>query len=155
MGFMDRLKDTGKKAAGMAFILSAPMYGMVSAGEHKMCKISLNKTHDRLIFLKGAAVEKECVVKDEIRTFSVISDDCENQYHSIRLSYQDGKTSDVLVAVEKDRGSELPTAAERVAAQYAKAGELITLLAKDANEISDDTRSWANKIMRFANLPEL
>lgn len=151
---MDKLKGAGATALKGVAAMVATSYGMVNGGKHKLCKISMNSKYDTLIFIKVASIAEQCVIKDTIKTFTVISDDISASYHCIRIEFNDGETSDIHIAVDKNQGSALPSAEQRIAAQYRKAGQFIAGLAKNVPEISAETKSWVNKIMRFAGMSE-
>ena len=154
MGFMDKLKDVGKGALKGTLAMASTSYGSVVSGKHKLCKIGMNSTYDTLVFIKVAAIEEECVIKDTIKTFTVHSDDNARSYHTIDLEFNNGETCEVLIAVDTNKGSALPTAEQRIAAHYKEGALLVRALAQNVPEMSDDTKQWVNKIMRFANQPE-
>lgn len=154
MGFMDKLKNAGKSVVKGALIMSATSYGMVSSGKHKLCKVCMNSTFDKLTFVKVAAIEGEYVIKDAIKTFWLDSEKDSECYHHIKIRFNDGEESVVMLTVDKNQGSALPSAAERLAAQYKDAAKLVAALAKHAPEVSEETKQWANKIMRYAGSNE-
>ena len=155
MGFMDKLKDAGKVALKGTMAAAATSYGTVISGKHNLCKVAMNSAYDTLIFIKIAAVEEQCVMKDSIQSFELFEENIAAGRHSIKLYYQDGEESIVSLKVDKDRGSALPAADQRVAAQYANAAKFVVGLANHVPEISDNTKQWVNQIMRFANKSEL
>ena len=155
MGFLDKLKNAGKGALKGALIMSARSYANVTRGKHKLCKISLNTTHDKLMFIKVSAIEEECVIKDSIRTFSVAEHNSNESSFSLRLFYNDGETSDALIMIDKQKGNALPTAEERVKAQYSDMSDFIEALAKNVPELDDEMKNFTNKIMRYAGKPDI
>ncbi len=155
MGFMDKLKDAGKGALKGTLIMSARSYATVTSGKHKLCKISLNTTHDKLMFIKVSTIEEECVIKDSIRTFSIAPTNNKEESFSLRLFFNDGETSDALIMIDKKMGNALPTAEERIAAQYKDLSEFIKALAKNVPELDDSMKDFTNKIMRYTKNPDI
>lgn len=155
MGFMDKLKDAGKAALRGTVAAAATSYGTVISGKHQSCKIGMNSNYDTLIFIKVAAIEEQCVIKESIKTFTLNSEDIIAGVHYIDLVFQDGENAKVQLMVDKKKGSALPTAEQRLAAQYGNAAKFIEGLAKNVPEISENTKQWVNQIMRFANMPEI
>ncbi len=154
MGFMDKLKGAGVTALKGVAAMAATSYGIVIGGKHKMCKIGMNSAYDTLIFIKIAAIEEQCVIKDTVKTFTVVSDSVTKYYHVIRIHFNDGETCDFHIEVDQKQGSALPTAEQRLAAHYKKAGQFLTGLTKNVPELSEETKSFVNKIMRLACMPE-
>jgi len=150
MGFMDKMKEAGKGVLKGALTMAATSYGVVQTGKHKLCKVCMNSTYDKITFVKLTTVEEEYVIKDSIKTFYVYDEDNANGYHVIKVLFNDGEESTIHLTYEKDRGSALPTVEQRLAAQYEKAAYLIEALAKYVPEITDETKKWVNKIMLYA-----
>ncbi len=155
MGFMDKLKEAGKGALKGAVIMAARPYANVFDGKHKNCKISLNTTNDKLMFIKVSEIEEECVIKENVKTFTVISDDDNESFYAIKIDYINGESTYAHPIVNKRQGNALPSASERLAAQYADMSLLVEALARGAMELSDETKNWVNKIMRFASKPHI
>ena len=155
MGFLDKMKDLGKGALKGALIMAARPSANVTRGKHKLCKISLNTTHDKLMFIKVSTIEEECVIKDSIKTFSVTPINDKETSFTLNLFYNDGETSDALIMIDENKGSALPTAEERVAAQYSDMADFIKALAKNVPELDDGMKEFSNKIMRYAGKPDI
>ena len=155
MGFLDKMKDVGKSALKSTLIMAAESYATVTRGKHKLCKISLNTTHDKLMFIKVFAIEEECTIKDSIKTFSVSPTNDKETSFTLKLFYNDGETSDALIMIDEKRGNALPTAQERVAAQYADMSVLIEALAKNVFELDDNMKDYCNRIMRYAGKSDI
>ena len=149
MGFMDKLKNAGKGVLKGALTMAATPYGMVSAGKHQLCKVCMNGEHDKLVFVKVAAVEAEYEIKKDIKTFYVFLEDDMKGSHQIKLEFNNGENCVVMLTADKNQGSALPSAQERIAAQYRNIGKLVKALAKQVPEISDETKKWVNKIMHY------
>ncbi len=152
MGFMDKLKDAGKAALKGTLAAAATSYGTVISGKHQLCKIGMNSSYDTLIFIKVAVIEEQCVIKESVKTFTLNSEDIIAGRHYIDLIFQDGEKSTVQLTIDRQKGSALPTAEQRLAAQYENAAKFIEGLAKNVSEISEDTKQWVNQIMSFANM---
>ena len=140
MGFMDKLKDVGKAALKGTIVAASTSYGTVTSGKHMLCKIGMNSKYDTLVFIKIATIEEECVIKETIKTFTLNREDDLAGKHYIDLFFQNGEKSTVLLTVDKEKGNALPTASQRLAAQYAHAAEFVEALAKNVPELSEDTK---------------
>lgn len=152
MGFLDKLKDAGKSALKSTLIAAAHSYGTVTGGKHKLCKVSMNSTYDKITLIKVAAIEAEYVMKDDIKTFYLDREYDSRGQHYIKIEYNDGEYSEILLNVDKNQGSALPTAEQRVAAQYKDAAALVVNLAANVANVSEETKQWALKIGRYAGL---
>ena len=157
MGFMDKLKDAGKGALKGVLTMAATSYGMVISGKHKLCKVCMNSTYDKLTFVKVAVVDAEYSIKDNIKTFypNLASEDDMNGFHTIDIIFNNDEKSTIHIKVDQKQGSALPSAQQRIAAQYKIAADLVGALAKHTPEISEETKDWVNKIMRFAAQKEM
>lgn len=151
---MDKLKSAGTSALKGVAAMAATSYGIVIDGKHKMCKIGMNSAYDTLVFIKLTSIEEQCVIKDTVKTFTVVSDSTTEYYHVIRIHFNDGETCDFHIEVDEKQGSGLPTAEQRLAAHYKKASEFLTGLTKNVPEISEETKCFVNKIMRLARKEE-
>lgn len=149
MGFLDKLKEAGKGVVKGVLTMAATPYGRVVVGKHQICKVSMNNSHDKIVFIKVVAIEAEYTIRDEVESFSVWEDNDAKSHHLIKIVFKSGEHSIISLSINKDQGRALPSAAQRVAAQYRNAGVLVKALAKNVPEISDDTKQWVNKIMRF------
>lgn len=149
MGFLDKLKEAGKNAAKGALTMAATSYGVVTEGKHKMCKISMNSEHNKLSFIKVAAIEAEYVIKEDIKTFWMHTETDTDYFHEIKIQFNNGEECVVVLTVDQNQGSGLSSPAARLAAHYRNAGVFVKALAKNVPEMSDATREWANKIMRY------
>lgn len=144
MGFMDKLKNAGKSALRGALAIASTTYGTVLSGKYESYKIAgLGDKRDSLTFVMGTVVEEPLVIKDNIKTFTVEIDDDVYDNYCINLVFNDGETSLVKVNVEpnKDSPSE----------KYRNAALLVSALVADVPEVSNDTKCWANKIMKLQN----
>lgn len=157
MGFFDKLKDAGKGALKGALLMAATSYGTVISGKHALCKICMNSSYDKLTFIKVAVVDAEYSIKEDIKTFypDLATEDDLNGFHTINIVFNNDEKSTVRIAVDKNQGTALPSAEQRIAAQYKSAADFVCGLAKHTPEISDETKVWVNKIMRFAARKEM
>ena len=150
MGFFDKVKEAGKGALKGALVMAATPYGTVLGGKHKLCKVCLNSTFDKISFVKVTNIEGEYEIKEAIKTFYLFDEDDSIGHHVITVVFNDGEESRISLTYQKDQGSGLSSASQRVAAQYSKAGDLVEALGLNVAELSDDTKKWANKIMLYA-----
>lgn len=150
MGFFDKVKEAGKGALKGALVMAATPYGTVSAGKHQLCKVCMNSTYDKLTFVKVAAIEAEYVIKDDIKTFWLYMEDDVKFHHQIKVEFNSGETCVILLSVDQNQGSGLSSAAARLAAHYKTAALLVEGLAKNVPELSDETKQWVNKILRYS-----
>ena len=152
MGFLDKMKDAGKGALKGVLLMSATSYGTVISGKHKLCKICMNASYDKLTFVKVAVVDAEYSIKDDVKTFypDLANEDDLNGFHTINIVFNDDEKSTIHINVDKNQGTALPSAEQRIAAQYKIAADFVGGLAKNTPEISEETKAWVNKIMRFA-----
>ena len=153
-GLKDKLKDAGKGALKGVMIMGAKSYATVTSGKHKLCKISLNTTYDKIVFIKVAAIEKEYDIKDSIKTFSLYSLSKSPSF-SLKLFFNDGETSDALIMIDEKRGNALPTPEQRLAAQYSDMSDFIKALAKNVPELDEEMKKTTNLIMRYAGKEDI
>lgn len=149
MGFLDKVKEMGKGALKGAVMMAATSYGTVTVGKHQLCKVCMNDTHDKLVFIKVTAVEAEYTIKDDVKTFWLYAENESKYHHQIKVEFNDGETCVILLTVDQNQGSGLSSAAERLEAHYRNAGKVVEALAKNVPELSDETKQWVNKIMRY------
>ena len=147
MGFFDKVKDAGKGALKGAMIMAAKSYATSTFGKHKLCKISMNSTYDKITFVKGPTIEAEYVIKDSIKTFRLMDENEAENYHVIELIFNDGEKSSLHLTVNADQGS---ATADPVAARYETPSYLVKALAQNVPEINDATKQWVNKFMERA-----
>ena len=155
MGFFDKVKDAGKGALKGALVMAAKSYATSTFGKHKLCKISMNSTYDKITFVKGPSIEAEYVIKDSIKTFYLLDEKDSENYHVIEIVFNDGEKSTLHLNVDKNQGSNLSAAADCIAARYETPAYLVEALAKYVPEIDDATKKWVNKIMRYAGKKDL
>jgi len=155
MGFMDKLKDAGTmdklKNAGKAAVqglnaMGATSYGIVESGKHKLCKLSMNTERDTLIFIKLTSVEAQYVIKESIKTFSLYSE--YEDICRIKVEFNDGEESIIHIIVDSDKSKSLDW-------RYRHAADLVFSLLIDSAEVSEETRMWTYKIMRYAGYDDL
>lgn len=155
MGFLDKMKDAGKGVLKGALTMAATSYGTATNGKHKLCKISMNSAFNKIIFVKLAAIEAEYVIKESFKTFYVVSEDDIEGVYILKLVYNDGETTDITLRSEENVGSGLSSASDRVAAHYSNIEKLVSGLARNIPELSDDTKLWVNKIMKISKKPNI
>ena len=155
MGFLDKLKNAGKEAVKGALIMAAKSYGTVLDKSNGLCKVGLGNNNTALVLIKVSKIEQQYTIAEDIKTFTVVEDDIQRNRHSIEIELNNGEKFGILLTVDKNQGSALPTAEERVAAHYANAAEFLYALARHVPTISPETKDWVNGIMRLAGQPQL
>ena len=150
MGFMDKLKSAGKSLARGAVAAAATSYGRVATGDYSGCKIGMNSKYDTVTFIKLTSVEAQFVIKDTFRSFSVCKDNDVDGIYDLELVPYEGAAFKITLSADKQQGSALPTAEQRLAAQYSTMADLVKALGTYVSELSDDTKIWVSKILRFA-----
>ncbi len=154
MGFMDKLKEFGKKAAKGALTMASKDYGTVSEGTHKLCKLSTNSTLDKLHFIKLTDIQATYDIKEDIKTFTFVEFDTNANFYKIKIYFNSGEDCCVILKYNKDTGSALPTPEQRIAAHFKDMADLIENMTKRVPAIGDDTKKYVNTIMRFAGRKE-
>lgn len=154
MGFMDKLKDFGKKAAKGALTMASKDYGLVWEGAHKMCKLSTNSTLDKLHFIKLTDIQATYDMKEDIKTFTFTEFNVNESIYKIRIYFNNGENSCVTLKYNKDTGSALPTPEQRIAAHVKDMADLLENMTKKGPSIDEETKKYVNTIMRFAGRKE-
>lgn len=158
MGFLDKLKDAAGTAAKGTLQMVATSYGTVVGGEYTGCKVCSNSTFDTLVFILVGAEKGRHKIHDDIRTFEYLGgitrNDNISEVYQIRILFANGKTSDVELRTDKDKGRALSTE-QWLAAMYAEIAQLLGGLMKNVQEpVSEQTRDWVNLIMCYTNNPQ-
>ena len=148
MGFMDKLKGFGKKAAMGALLAAQRSYASIYDGKHKGCKIGMD-AHGDLLMIKGTNLEAKYKAKETFETFQVVKSDIYNNSHTLKLFYKDNEISHIRLIVNTQQGSALPTAEERIAAQHRDAATFIKALADAVPVEDDETKKFVNLMMTF------
>lgn len=154
MGFLDKLKDAGKKAGEGALLMAEYECASVYSGKHNGCKVSVHKSEPVLRFIRIAKLEEDMPISN-IKTVEVISYDANKDYWAFKLVYQDGDSSTISLSMEYQMGSNLPTAEKRLAAKYMHATSIVTALGKNIPNLPEETVRIFNWILRIGNKPEL
>lgn len=150
MGFMDKLKGAAKSAAKGAVIMAAHTYGVVTDDKYKGCKISMNSTYDKLTFIKLTEIQGEHVIKDDIKTFWLFNE--KNDTHIIKIEFTNGDISTVTLNSTFNNPTSTNTT-PTLEQKYRDIAKLVEALTKYAQNISPETRAWANQILAYAQLP--
>ncbi len=145
-GAMDKLKNAGKVAVQGLNAMGATSYGIVASGKHKLCKISMNTEKDTLVFIKLTSVEAQYVIRESIKTFSLYSE--YEDICKIKVVFNDGEESIIHLQVDTDTSKSLDW-------RYRHAADLVFSLRIHAAEVSEETRMWVRKIMKYAGYDEL
>ena len=154
MGFMDKLKDVGKKAAYGAILASVKKYGTITDGKYKGCQVGADAHGETLLFIMVAKENGRHVIKEDIASIAFKSIDSTNDTFHLDLNFKDGEKSTVLMSSDKNQGSALPTAEQRLAAQYDHIAEFLLMFAYKV-DFSADTKDAMNLIMRYTGKREI
>ncbi len=152
MGFMDKVKSVAKSAAKGALIMASTNYGVVDKGTYKLCKIGMNGAYSKLIFNQLTEIKGEHVIAEDIESFSISGRQPLNNggdMYFVNLVWKNGdETSEVIVQSDANQGSGLPTAEQRVAAQYKNVEPFVSALATHSNA-SEESMKTVNIIRRY------
>lgn len=154
MGFLDKLKDAGKKAGEGAMLMAEHECASVSSGKHKGCKISMHKSEPVLRFIRIAKLEEDMPISN-IKTVEVYKYDADKDSWFFRLVYQDGDNSIIMLSMEHQTGSQLPTVEQRLAAKYMHASKIVAVLGKNIPNLPEETVRIFNWVLRIGNKPEI
>lgn len=154
MGFLDKLKDAGKKAGEGAMLMAEYQCAHAYSGKHDGCKVSVHKSKPVLRFIKVAKLEEDMAISN-IKTIELISYDVDKDWWAFKLIYQDGDFSAISLSMEHQAGNQLPTAEKRLAAKYMHATAIVTALGKNIPDLPEETIKVFNMILRIGNKPEL
>ncbi len=154
MGFMDKLKDAGKKALFGAMLASTKKYGYVLDGKYKGCQVATDAPGDILLFVMVAKESGRHNIREDIESmdFSVI--DLDASSFQLTLMFKDGEKCVIAMRADEKIGSGLPTAAQRVAAQHSHIAEFLLKLVHKL-KYSQETKANINLIMRYTGKKEL
>lgn len=154
MGFMDKLKDAGKKAVFGAMLASTKKYGTVIRGKYKGCQVAADASGDILLFVMIAKENGRHNIREDIKSmeFSIISID--QSIFELTLEFKDGENCVIAMHKEENQGSALPSADQRVAAQHSHIAEFLMKLVHKL-EYSEQTKANINLIMRYTNKKEI
>lgn len=154
MGFMDKLKEAGKKAVFGAMLASTKKYGFVVEGKYKGCQVATDAPGDILLFIMVAKENGRHNIKEDISSmdFSIINLDTSS--FQLTLEFRDGEKSVIAMRADEKQGSALPTADQRVAAQHRHIAEFLLKLVHKL-EYSEQTKANINLIMRYTGKKEL
>lgn len=154
MGFLDKLKGFGKKAAFGAILASTHKYGTVSEGKHKACQVAVDAHGEKLLFVMVAKLNAQYEIREEIASADFRRVGNSEHLYWLTLTFKDGQTSKISLQEETQVGSALPTAEERVAAHYSNMATFLAHIAKKV-EVTPSGLELINLIMRYANKPEI
>lgn len=154
MGFMDKLKDAGKKAAFGAMLAATTKYGTVIKGKYKGCQVATDAPGEILLFVMVAKESGRHNIREDIKSmdFSIISIDASS--FELTLEFKDGENCVISMHKDAKQGSALPTAEQRVAAQHKHIAEFLNKLVGKI-EYSEQTKANINLIMRYTRQKEI
>lgn len=154
MGFMDKVKEAGKKAVFGAMLASTKKYGFVVDGKYKGCQVATDAPGEILLFVMVAKENGRHNIREDIQSmdFSIINLD--KSSFQLTLNFKDGEKSVIGMHADEKMGSALPTAAQRVAAQHAHIEEFLSKLVHKL-EFDEQTRANINLIKRYTGKTEI
>ena len=153
MGFLDKLKDIGKKAAFGALLAATHKYGTVSEGKYKGCQVATDAHGEILLFIMVAKEEARHVISEDIASADFTRVGNSKELYWLTLTFKSGETCKITLKEETEVGSALPTAAERLAAHYENMAKFLGYIAKQV-EVTASGLDLINTVMRYANKPE-
>ena len=154
MGFMDKVKDAGKKALFGVMLASVKKYGTVTDGKYKGCQVATDAQGETLLFVMVAKESGRHKIKEDIQSMILKSINKDNKTFRLTLKFKDGEESVILMNSNEQTGSALPTAEQRVAAHYEHIASFLKFLV-DKVEFSEETKDVVNLIMRYTNNKEI
>ncbi len=154
MGFMDKLKNAGKKAAFGAVLASTKKYGTVIGGKYKGCQVATDASGEILLFIMVAKENGRHTIKEDIQRMELVDADGKGTSFNLTLYFKNGDESTIYLVKNESQGSALPTASQRVAAQFNHIAEFLFKLV-DKIEFSEESKAVVNLIMRYTNNKQL
>ena len=154
MGFMDKLKDAGKKAAYGAILASVHKYGTVSDGKYKGCQVATDAPGEVLLFIMVAKESGRHNIREDIASadFSRIGNS--DELYWLELTFKSGETCKISLKEETEVGTALPSAEARLAAHYDNMAKFLTQIATKV-QVSESSLHLINTVMRYARKPEI
>jgi len=152
MGFLDKVKDAGKKAKETskkaimgALVMQASGCGIVKSGKYKDLKIIMHSDnkddYNKLVFFNNTTEEGRCIIKDDLKTFEFTSLYLDDEFKYVpdvefELFYNDGETSVVKMVTESNNWQ-------------TQAFNLLIALDKYTPEISEETKANMLKLSDY------
>ena len=154
MGFMDKLKDAGKKAANGALLASVHKYGIVDDGKYKGCQVATDASGEVLLFIMVAKESGRHIIHEDIASADFCKVGHSDELYWLTLTFKSGETCRIVLKEETQIGSALPTAEQRLAAHYDNMAKFLTHIATRV-EVTASGLELINVIMRYACKPEI
>ncbi len=154
MGFMDKLKDMGKKAAYGAILASVHKYGTVSEGKYKGCQVATDAPGEVLLFVMVAKESGRHNIREDIASADFSRVGNSGDLYWLTLTFKSGETCRIVLKAENEVGTALPTAEERLAAHYKNMAIFLTHIATKV-AVTASGLELINLVMRYANKPEI
>lgn len=154
MGFLDKLKDAGKKAAYGALLASVHKYGTVSDGKYKGCQVATDAHGEVLLFVMVAKESGRHNISEDFASADFRRVDNSNDLYWLELTFKSEETCRITLKAENEVGTALPTAEERLAAHYDNMAKFLGYIAKKV-PVTASGLDLINLVMRYACKPEI
>lgn len=154
MGFLDKLKDAGKKGAYGALLAATHKYGTVSEGKYKGCQVAIDAPGEILIFVMVAKESGRHTIREDIASADFCRVGNSDDLYWLELTFKDGETCRITMKAETEVGSALPTAEQRVAAHYKNMATFLKHIATKT-DVTASGLDLINLVMRYACMPEI
>ena len=154
MGFLDKLKGFGKKAAYGALLASVHKYGTVSDGKYKGCQVATDAQGETLLFVMVAKENGRHNIREDIASANFRRVGNSEDLYWLELTFKSGETCKITLKAENEVGTALPTAEQRLAAHYDNMAKFLGYIAKKV-QVTEAGLDLINLVMRYANQPEI
>lgn len=154
MGFMDKVKDAGKKAVFGAMLASTKKYGFVVDGKYKGCQVATDAPGEILLFVMVAKENGRHNIREDIASMNFAITDLDRSFFKLTLNFKDGEKCVISMHSDENVGSALPTADQRVAAHHAHIEEFLSKL-ENKLDFDEQTRANINLIKRYTGKPQI
>lgn len=154
MGFLDKLKDAGKKAAYGALLASVRKYGTVSEGKYKGCQVATDAQGETLLFVMAVKESGRHNIREDIASADFCRVGNSKELYWLELTFKSGETCKITMKEDAQAGSALPTAEQRLAAHYKDMATFLTYIAKKT-QVTASGLDLINTVMRYACMAEI
>ena len=154
MGFLDKLKDAGKKAAYGALLASVHKYGTVTNGKYKGCQVATDAPGEVLLFIMVAKESGRHNIREDIASADFRRLKEGGDVYWLTLTFKSGETCEITLIAENEVGTALPTAEQRLAAHYNNMAKFLGYIAKKV-QVTESGMAMINLVMRYADQPEI
>ena len=154
MGFLDKLKNAGKKAAYGALLASVHKYGIVDDGKYKGCQVATDAPGEVLLFIMVAKESGRHNIREDIASADFRKVGNSGDLYWLTLTFKSGESCRIALSAENQVGTALPTAEERLAAHYKNMAIFLEHIAKKV-EVTASGLEVINLVMRYACKSEI